>query len=190
MNNNTCRFGKSQLDVDFCRELARGNKTAVQIHLQCARQRSGFTLVELLAVMAVIILLAGLVMGLANLAKRTMAVSQTKAEIARMCLALEAYKADFGYYPILNINSVHYPPSAQNATTNQPACIVSNNFYLLRALVSQGKTYLTFKPRQLSTNWANAWSPGPWTNSFGVSILVTNIMDPFGTPYNYPTFPG
>jgi hypothetical protein len=58
--------------------------------------------------------------------------------------------------------------------------LVSNNFYLVRALTGQGKTYLTLDPQQLTTHWVTME---------GAPAMI-NYLDPFGVPYNYYcTFP-
>jgi len=75
--------------------------------------RRGFTLVELLVVIVIIGILAGLVVGLSGTASRKMRESRTRAELAAIETAIEAYKAKFGHYPPCNednpaLNSLYY----------------------------------------------------------------------------------
>jgi|GEM_PF-622798 len=66
----------------------------------------GFTLIELLAVIAIIGLLAGLVVGLSGLAVTKQREARMRAEHARLVTGIEAYKADLGFYPSENTNTV------------------------------------------------------------------------------------
>lgn len=60
---------------------------------------SAFTLIELLIVITIIAVLAGLVMGAAKSVQDKGKRSRTEAEIAAIGAALESYKADNGEYP-------------------------------------------------------------------------------------------
>lgn len=62
-------------------------------------RRSGFTLVELLAVMAVIGVLAGMVLGISGYASRRADESKAMADIERIKDVLEAHRIDTGAYP-------------------------------------------------------------------------------------------
>jgi general secretion pathway protein G len=59
----------------------------------------GFTLVELLVVMAIIGILMGLVIGIAGAVQRGAAEAQAKAQIADLMNEIEKFKADIGSYP-------------------------------------------------------------------------------------------
>ncbi len=63
------------------------------------RHRPGFTLIEVLVVVGIIALLAGLVLPALLHARRTAIVTRTKSDLALIGTALEAYKHDFGDYP-------------------------------------------------------------------------------------------
>lgn len=95
---------------------------------------SAFTLIELLIVIAIIAVLAGLVLGAAGSVQKKGARSRAESEIAAIGAALENYKADNGDYP------------TNNAT--------ANNISLVTALMPPsggGKVYYEFKPK-----WTNA----------------------------------
>lgn len=62
--------------------------------------RRHFTLIELLAVMAIIAILAAILIGGMNYAAKRADTAKTEAVIAQMEMALEAFKTDNGYYPI------------------------------------------------------------------------------------------
>ncbi len=61
--------------------------------------RSGFTLVELLTVIVIIVALAALTIQVAGYANQKGGRARAAAEIAAMEAALESYKADNGTYP-------------------------------------------------------------------------------------------
>ena len=63
------------------------------------RGRRGFPLVELLTVVAIIAILAGLVISTSGYIQKKAARSRAEAEIAAMEAALESYRADTGVYP-------------------------------------------------------------------------------------------
>lgn len=61
--------------------------------------RRGFTLVEMLAVIAIIVTLAGIVLGSMTYVKQKQALEQAKVQVKLLENAIEEYKADTGYYP-------------------------------------------------------------------------------------------
>src|SRR5438045_5099032 len=66
--------------------------------------RRAFTLIELLIVISIIIILAGLILSTVGYVQKKGARSRAEAEIAAMSAALESYKADNGIYPRGNAN--------------------------------------------------------------------------------------
>lgn len=98
---------------------------------------SGFTLLELLVVMAIIAILAGLILSTAGGIQKKAARSRAEAEIAAMSAALESYKADNGDYP----ESTNFPNNSVSA---------SNSLY--KALCpSSGKVYFEFSKGMTSS---------------------------------------
>ena len=61
--------------------------------------RRNFTLVEVLAVIAIITILAGLSVGLYGLVTRRNQVAQTEALITRVGAACEQFRRQYGFYP-------------------------------------------------------------------------------------------
>jgi len=61
--------------------------------------RAAFTLIELLAVIAIIVILAGLVVGGMEYANQRSATEKAKIQIALLSKAIEEYKMDMGAYP-------------------------------------------------------------------------------------------
>jgi prepilin-type N-terminal cleavage/methylation domain-containing protein len=144
----------------------------------------GFTLVEMLTVMAVIAILASLILSVNGFVQRKAATSRAEGEIAAMSAACETYKADNGSYP--RSNRTDELDSKKNGNPNS-AVYKQANLELYRALggdtgaVPDGKPetkpYFEFKRDQLSVK------KGPDGNPTEVNF----IMDPFGNPYGYST---
>ena len=61
--------------------------------------RHGFTLLELMVVMAILAILAGLGAGGYRLARRSAKEGRAKAEIEQLRTALEEYRVEYGRYP-------------------------------------------------------------------------------------------
>ena len=64
-----------------------------------AKQVQAFTLIELLTVISIIGIIAGLLVGLAPLASRRMKESKVRAEMQEIILLIDSYKAKYGVYP-------------------------------------------------------------------------------------------
>ena len=63
------------------------------------RKADAFTVIELLVVMSIITVLAGLVLATSGYVQEKSKRSRAEAEIAALSAALESYKADMGVYP-------------------------------------------------------------------------------------------
>jgi prepilin-type N-terminal cleavage/methylation domain-containing protein len=67
--------------------------------LRNAKREEGFTLVELIAVMVIITILAAMVIGAVVFASKRAAVSATNGLIGRLSVAINEYHDDYGAYP-------------------------------------------------------------------------------------------
>jgi prepilin-type N-terminal cleavage/methylation domain-containing protein len=144
----------------------------------------GFSLIELLTVLVIIAILAGLTLAAFSGVQRSALRSRAKNEIAALGASLESYKADNGSYPT--------PPATTFTSTNVYLTAAPNlaggtyqmsSEYLYEALT--GRTnysdppatagthiYYVFNARQLGNNSATAGGP-------------IYIQDPFGNSYGY-----
>lgn len=124
---------------------------------------SAFTLIELLIVITVIAILAGLVLQTAGYVQKKGARSRAEAEIAALSAALESYKADMGDYPV-----------GTNGNPSSTATPGTNNAFLRAALApSTGKIYFEF-------------TKGMGTNTTTLSSSANQtVLDPFGEGYGY-----
>jgi general secretion pathway protein G len=144
------------------------------------KRAGAFTLIELLIVMGIIIVLAGLILATSNYVQKKGYRSRAEAEIAAISAALENYKADNGVYPsaaetnLLKANTMGDPTNA-NYTNASLALykLISGDADNSVDRSAELKSYFTFKPNQLS----------PTTQT----LAVTFIRDPFGNSYGYST---
>jgi prepilin-type N-terminal cleavage/methylation domain-containing protein len=154
------------------------------------RYKTAFTLIELLIVIAVIVVLAGLILSTFGYVQKKGARARAETEIAAMSAACESYKADNGIYPRGNANlsnTTPYDTDNLDARTNlDPSAAVysATSLFLYeqlagvtsgsRSAIPTGKTYFTFK--------ANMLLPAPPSTAD-----ITAICDPFGNSYGYST---
>jgi type II secretion system protein G len=121
--------------------LVIGNKT-----------HKGLTLIELLIVVAIIAILAGLTLSTMGYVNKKGARSRAEAEIAALSAAIESYKLEFGTYP-----------------TNQTV--------LFRELVGTGtinSNRVLFEPRPgMTTNMTNGPFIDPWGAAYSYTTNAT-----------------
>ena len=132
-----------------------------------------FTVVEILVVMTIILVLAGLVLATSSYVHNKGARSRAEAEIAAISAALENYKADNGVYPAdTSVNARTMGDPNQYNTASQTLYVELTGDTDRNRQTDTGKTsYMAFKDNQLS--------PATGTVSF--------IKDPFGYSYGYST---
>jgi len=157
--------------------------------------RAAFTLVELIVVIGIIIVLAGLILATTGYVQKKGARSRAESEIAAMSAALENYKADNGIYPrgpaaATTIGSITIPANVTDSlnprTSGNPTSTTNPTYsqaslYLYTQLSGDstgnrspsGKSYMEFKPKMLLPS--------------GGTGTVTAISDPFGYSYGYST---
>ncbi len=148
-------------------------------------EKEGFTLLELLTVVAIIIVLAGLILSGMGYAQQKSASERARAEIAAMSLAIEAYKIDNGDYPRYAASGSNNTNALSTGSSVNPTTVyIPNATILYQALVGDtdgngrtdtgSKAYFQFKADMLSTGTAAASGS-------------TYVIDPFGYAYGYST---
>jgi prepilin-type N-terminal cleavage/methylation domain-containing protein len=142
------------------------------------RGAGAFTLIELLIVIAIILVLAGLILATSSYVIKKGHRSRAEAEIAALSAALENYKADNGVYPSTTETNALKPNAAGDPATYQSASLslyklISGDADNDSTRVAESKSYFPFKPNQLT--------PSDQT------LAVLYIRDPFGNSYGYST---
>ena len=148
------------------------------------RYKTAFSLIELLVVIGVIIILAGLILSTVGYVQKKGARSRAETEIAAMSAACESYKADNGVYPRDTVNNTTDNLDARTNLDPTAAGYSAASLFLYeqlagvtsgsRSATPSGKTYFTFKPNMLL--------PAPPS-----TLDITAIRDPFGNSYGYST---
>ncbi len=67
------------------------------------QKRGGFTLIELMVVIMIMMVLSGIVLGIANYASRKAAEGRARAELQQLRNALDEYRLAVGQYPSVTI---------------------------------------------------------------------------------------
>jgi len=148
---------------------SRGTPSSVfRLQSSVLRPRSSaFTLLELLAVIAIIAVLTGIVIGVGRRASEAGKVARAKAELAALSAALESYKRQYGDYPRTD-----------------------DNAQLLQALIGKlGPTRLALNPAgraQLeAAKFVIALSAAPNTPVDPFVNTSAVLLDPWEQPYRY-----
>jgi type II secretory pathway pseudopilin PulG len=167
-------------NVESCRGVCRSE-----------HRSNAFTVIELIVVVTIIFILAGLVLSTVGYARKKGARARAETEIAAMSAACESYKADNGIYPTsADTNSLDPKTNGNPASTPCPSpcpdpgavtAYSQASFYLYRKLSGDdtgsrsptGKSYMAFQPKMLLPS--------------GGTGTVTAISDPFGYSYGYST---
>jgi len=148
------------------------------------RAEGAVTIVELLVVIMIILILAGLILSISSYVQNKGARARAETEIAAISAALESYKADNGIYPRDNTGN-QYTDNLNAKVDVDPAQSKYQNaslylFFQLSGLdanqqaVANMKSYFAFKPQMLG-------------HPAGNTTTVAFIRDPFGNSYGYST---
>src|SRR5438477_1041916 len=148
------------------------------------RAEGAMTIIELLVVIIIIFILAGLVLSISSYVQNKGKRARAETEIAAISAALESYKADNGIYPRDNPGN-QYTDNLNAKADFDPTQSKYQNaslylFFQLSGLdatqqpVANMKSYFALKPQML------VHPPGNTTT-------VAYIRDPFGNAYGYST---
>ena len=135
------------------------------------RRSAGFTLVEIMAVVLIILVLAGLILSMAGNATREADIASTKALLERIAVGLEGYKAETGQYPVgtADMHRVLYRTLSNTAHgTYNPTPIAGR------------EPFMDWKPTEL-----NPVEYYPWDTPKYVSQPNAGFVDAWGNAVQY-----
>jgi type II secretory pathway pseudopilin PulG len=169
---------------------APGQMRPARPPLQDRKTTDAFTMIELLVVMAVIIILAGLIFAASSYVQNKGRRARAETEIAALSAALENYKADNGVYP-------SDPTKTDGVDPILSPTPAGASLFLYEKLsgdsnddrVADTASYFSFKPNQLSPadpTQPVAFIQDPFRNSYGYS--TARAANPAGTIGNNPSF--
>jgi general secretion pathway protein G len=143
--------------------------------------RQGFTLVELMAVITIIVILAALVVGGMSFVTERQAKNKAQVQIELLSKAIQDYKLDMGRYPGVVDNT---PVDGKNMTEELYEALFYEGY--LASESSGGATTNTneatkiYLPELDPTSSKQGWT-GPATKI----PAKTKILDPWGREYRY-----
>ncbi|MEI6561314.1 MAG: type II secretion system protein GspG [Verrucomicrobiota bacterium] len=157
---------------------------------QHSTKADGFTLVEILVVISIITVLAGLAVSAMSGAQNSAARNRARAEISALSLAIESYKTDNGDYP-RDTNTTDALDATQ-ATSG--GALISNGAYMPSSVTlysalsgdssllgtATAKVYFPFRPNML-------YPKVPAGTARTAATKVQAIIDPFRNCYGYST---
>lgn len=141
-----------------------------------------FTLLELLAVIAIIALLTGIVIGVGRRASESGKIARAKAELAVISAALESYKRQYGDYPQAGATNFALPTTELNeGHANVRLYNALTGYYgpRLNELAPRGRAFIElarFSTETAAAGMATALSTGSERNA---------LLDPWGNRYVY-----
>ena len=145
-----------------------------------------FTLIELMAVIAIIGILAGLVLGGAGAVRQRAARGQAKAEIAAIEAGLARYQMDCAAYPVPS-NGISISDNSYEATPSSYTSAGQTLFTNLwgasnyATTTGGGKQYLNVKPSMVNTSGVNYFID-PWGYAYGYYWSGTNSVNGGAVP--------
>jgi prepilin-type N-terminal cleavage/methylation domain-containing protein len=169
-------------------------------------ERSGFTLVEMLVVIGIIVLLVGILLPTVMSVRRNAEKNAVRMELQTISLALEAYKADFGDYPRPPDSQRKYrllawaligPYNATASGATDPLSTTPPNAPLIDG--NDGPGFRTsFSVTAGVVKGSKVWGPYLAPDKFRVAVPAVNldfpttpadlrwdILDRYGSPIEY-----
>ena len=172
-SSGACRRRPDEMRTG-CEDGGAGRRVSGHVGDTCTAP-TGFTIVEVLVAMAIILALAGLILATSGYVSNKGARSRAEVEIAAMSSALENYKTDNGAYPSFNSLDARIAVDPTTSTYQGASLflyeIISGDSDADRQPDPSVPSYFSFKDNLLSPATGN----------------VLYIKDPFGNSYGYST---
>jgi len=136
---------------------------------------SAFTLIEILVVIAIIAILAGLLLQTSSYIQEKAGISRAQTEIKAMENAIERYKVDTGDYPTSNGSA------NPGSDADQSSKALLDDLMPTNTSTSNSVVYFTFPDKMLGPTDSNSGSNRRQNAQF--------VADPWGNSYHYQ-YPG
>lgn len=150
------------------------------------RARPAFTLVEVLVVMTIIAILAGLVVVGMEFAKQRQASEKAKVQIALLSKGIEEYKADMGFYPGTYPRENPKLPAATESGGDYSKTLYTYLFYDGYNYAEKGQPADWSEATKIYLPELNpATTKQGWVTTSKTPSDSLNIMDPWGGNYLY-----
>lgn len=123
-------------------------------------RRQGFTLMEVLMVLVILVIIMGLAIGTYTNAQYKASINAAKAQIGLFESPLDMYKLDVGYYPTTNqgLDALRNPPAdVPNPAAWGPEPYMNKDI----PLDPWGFPYNYISPGKYNPNTYDVWSTGP-----------------------------
>lgn len=144
---------------------------------------AAFTLIEMMAVITIIVILAGIVVGGMGYVNESQARKKTEVQIKLLEKALEEYKMDMGKYP----GTLDDSPPTGNISSQLYRALFYDGFDYMRQ--GQPANWPADKPTKIYLPELNPFtSKQGWVDavtSEGAIPATTDIKDAWGTAYRY-----
>lgn len=168
---------------------------------------TGFTLLELLAVIAVIGILAALIFPSVGAARRSAHRTKTKVQFNQWAAAIEGFRSEYGYYPVFHAENLVNPP-AQSTTAGTvhlfhdllagrrrngealPAYSASSNVQLPEVQNRKRIVFFSFSAADLTDDTSR--TPNLVRDAFdnvSIAVLVDRNLDGVINATDYPVYP-
>ncbi len=152
--------------------------------------RNAFTIIELLVVLGIIVVLAGITFGLMSGAQERGRTSRAQAELRALAQALEQYQGQYGDYPWVEMPGV---ATNEEVLFNALAGIVGPTGDPIRddsGATRVGRVYVDFSRFSIGDRDNEALSEAerdelPRAGETSPGVLERRFLDPWGNPYRY-----
>lgn len=140
------------------------------------RSHNGFTLVELLSIIAIMAILMGITIPVIRSANARAKIARAKSDIAKLEAAAEQYKNDYGSYPTSGNTNIYNAARSTSPVTKKPYIIFkAKDITSSEVTDSWGKPYTYTAPGTQNTKSVDIYSFGPnKTDNAGTGDDINN----------------
>ena len=146
--------------------------------------QSAFTLVELLAIAAAVLVLMGITFGVSKSVSNQQARTQARAELAMIAQALEEFKLTYGDYPVISDDDLSSNANARELTKAltgfsylEPGTVQGTRVMTDVSLNEARKSFIDVDKFNFSEPFGNPNSPSDLDRIY--------LVDPWRQPYVY-----